>query len=296
MTKTHVSVSQIAETDYNEFIDEVDTHIETTENLSETVRDILVELNGDRELYEKWQNGEEISSAAKARLRNYNPKNATLESEYYAEKDEESFERSKPLQYLWRQFDNTPLADNIEFALQFRQMLANHLFDDAGDNLRIFKGVTMTYGHNISVGDNTVIHDDVHLDDRGRLDIGNRVSISDGAMLYSHDHDVVDQTEVKNYRTIVEDNVRITQGALVRAGTRIGENALIGARSIVDKDVPAHHIAVGSPVKSVKIKSGWESEATPVDEANERRKESRRIEYDIEDDTNIFDEFKRDLS
>jgi acetyltransferase-like isoleucine patch superfamily enzyme len=229
-------------------------------------------------------------------LQGYDPCNATLESEYYAEKDEERFKESKYLQWLWRQFDATPMADNIEFALRFRQMLANHLFAEAGDNLRLFKGITFSYGHNISMGDNTVVHDDVHLDDRGKLTIGDRVSISDSAHVYSHDHDIVDQTQVDNFHTIIEDDARITYDAMIRAGCKVGENAVVGAKSIVQGDVPAHHIAVGSPAKSVKVKPGWESVAEPLEAGGESRREERKLEYDLPEDIDQFDEFGRDLT
>jgi acetyltransferase-like isoleucine patch superfamily enzyme len=185
------------------------------------------------------------------------------------------------------------MADNIEFALRFREMLAGHLFAEAGEGLRIFKGVTFSYGHNIEVGDNAVIHDDVHLDDRGRLTIGDRVSLSDGVHLYSHDHDVVDQTEVRNYHTVVEDDARVTYDAMVRAGCRIGENSVVGARAVVQSDVPSHHVAVGMPAKSVKIKPGFEDETVSIEDANERRQEEREIPYSLPEDLDVFDEFGR---
>ena len=294
MTKRHVSLPDAAEAGVRGFIDEVDERLRSDEDTCAVVREVLVDLFGDRDAYEAWRNGESVSNATLVRLQSYDPCNATLESEYYAEKDEEAFKRSKYLQWLWRQFDATRLADNVEFALRFRQMLAKHLFAEAGDNLRLFKGITMTYGHNIEVGDNTVIHDDVHLDDRGRLSIGSRVSISDGVHLYSHDHDVVDQTTVTNYHTVVEDDARITYDAMIRAGCQIGEDALVGARAIVQRDVPAHHIVVGMPAKSVKIKPGFEDVAAPIDDPPPSRREERVLDTPVPDDIDEFDEFQRE--
>ncbi|WP_101294173.1 acyltransferase [Halegenticoccus soli] len=295
MTKRYVSLPEDAEAGVQDFIEEVDERLSSDEDTCKVVRDVLVDLFGDREAYEAWQNGEPVSNAERVRLQGYDPCNSTLESEYYAEKDEEKFRRSKHLQWLWRQFDATPMADNVDFALRFRQMLADHLFEEAGENLRIFKGVTFSYGHNITVGDNTVIHDDVHLDDRGKLTIGDRVSISDGVHIYSHDHDIVDQTEVRNYETIVGDDARITYDSMIRAGCRVGKNAIVGARAVVQGDVPDHHIAVGMPARSVKVKPGWESAAEPIENANPNRQDERRIEYDLPEDLDVFDEFGRDL-
>jgi len=295
MTKRHVNLPESAEAGVEEFITTVDERLASDEDTCEIVADVLVDLFGDREDYERFQVGEPVSPAQQVRLQNYDPCNVTLESEYYAEKDEDAFERSKHLQWLWRQFDATPLADNVEFALAFRQMLANHLFAEAGDNLRLFKGITFTYGHNIELGDNVVVHDNVHLDDRGELHIGDRVSLSDDVHVYSHDHDIVDQTEVTNYRTIVEDDVRVTHDAMVRAGCRIGENALIGAKSTVQTDIPAHHVAVGSPARSVRVKPGWEPVAEPLSAAEESDRDQRVLDSTVPADVERFDEFGRDL-
>jgi acetyltransferase-like isoleucine patch superfamily enzyme len=299
MTKRHVSLPPAAEEGLHEFIEEVDARLAGDEDICAVVEDVLVDLHGDREAYERWQAGGDVSPAERVRLQGYDPCNSTLESEYYAEvaaMDEGVYERSKHLQWLWRQFDATPMADNVEFALRFRRMLADHLFAECGEGCRFFKCITFTYGHNISVGDNVVVHDDVHLDDRGKLTIGDRVSISDDAHIYSHDHDVVDQTHVENYHTIIDDDARITYDSMVRAGVRVGKNAVLAAKSATSKDIPDHHIAAGSPAKSIAVKDGWESVADPVEDANVDRREQRRIDYEIPEDLTVFDEFGRDLT
>ena len=297
MTKRHVSLPDEAEEGVQSFIEDVDSRLSgaTGEGICTVVQEVLVDLFGDRDAYERWQAGEEVSPAERVRLQGYDPCNATLESEYYAEvaAEEERYERSKYLQWLWRQFDATPMADNVEFALRFRHMIARHLFEEVGEDCRFFKGITFTYGHNISVGDNVVIHDDVHLDDRGRLTIGDRVSISDGTHVYSHDHDIVDQTEVTNFHTIVEDDVRLTFDSMIRAGVRVGENAVVGGRAVVQSDVPAHHVVVGMPAKSVRIKPGFEDVAVPLDAEFESERASREIPYELPDDLEVFDEFGR---
>ena len=296
MTKRHVSLPDDAEEGVTAFIEQVDERLSGEEDTCAVVRDTLVDLFGDRDAYERWQAGGDVTPAERVRLQGYDPCNATLESEYYAEKDEEAFTRSKHLQWLWRQFDATPMADNIAFALRFREMLAGHLFAETGENLRLFKGITFTYGHNIEMGDNVVVHDDVHLDDRGRLTIGDRVSISDAAHVFSHDHDIVDQTAIDNYHTIIGDDARVTYDTMVRAGMRVGVNSVVGAKSVVQGDVPDHHIAVGAPARSVKVKPGWEDVADPVEDRLTNRADERRLDTPVPDDVEVFDEFERDIA
>ena len=295
MTKRHVSLPPEAEEGVDAFITEVDQRLSSDEDVCGVVQDVLVDLFGDREAYERWQSGKPVSAATRVRLQGYDPCNATIESEYYAEKDETAFKKSKYLQWLWRQFDATPMADNVEFALRFRRVLADHLFEDCGENCRFFKGISFSYGHNITVGDNVVIHDDVHLDDRGKLTIGDRVSISDDAHIYSHDHDIVDQTAIDNYHTIIADDARVTYDSMVRAGVRVGENAVLAAKSIATSDIPDHHVAAGQPAKSLRVKPGWDSVAEPVEDANVDRREERRVETEVPENLRVFDEFGRDL-
>jgi acetyltransferase-like isoleucine patch superfamily enzyme len=296
MTKRHVRLPEPAQSDFETFVGEVDDRLASDEDDYEVVRDVLVDLNGDRERYDRWRDGASVSAAERARFRSYDPRNATLESEYYAEVDPEAFERSKPLQWLWRQFDDSPVADNVDLALAFRQTLAKHLFAEAGDGLRLFRGITMTYGHNVTLGDNVVIHDDVHLDDRGQLSVGDRVSMADSTHVYTHSHDVVDQTAVTNYRTVIEDDARLGYDSVVQAGARVGENAMVGSRGLVTADVPAHHVAVGTPAKSVRVKPGWESTAADPEDENVDRREQRALDSTVRvPETERFDEFGRDL-
>ena len=86
-----------------------------------------------------------------------------------------------------------------------------------------------SFGYNLEVGDDVVVHRHVLLDDRGGITLGDRVSISDYANIYSHTHSIVEQKDVTNARTVLEDDVRITYHATVLAGVRVGRNAMVGA-------------------------------------------------------------------
>jgi len=64
----------------------------------------------------------------------------------------------------------------------------------------------------------------------------------------------VDQTDVTNAVTTLEDDVRITYHATVLAGTRVGTNAMVGALAVATKDVRPYHVNVGIPAKSIRVK------------------------------------------
>jgi len=114
--------------------------------------------------------------------------------------------------------------------------------------------VEWSFGYNLSLGDNVVIHRHVLLDDRGGIEIGNNVSISDYVNVYSHSHDIEDIEKVSTRTTRIGDGARVTYHATVLAGTRIGDHAMIGTGAVVTKDVQPYHVALGVPAKTVRVK------------------------------------------
>ena len=193
--------------------------------------------------------------ATRAALLSLDPRHVTLEPEYYAECEDEKFQRVKPLLWLWYSFDRTAMAaQNVDIAIRFRRILAPLIFKRCGKNFKAFQNVEFSFGYNMEVGDDVVIHRHVLLDDRGGLVLGNRVSVSDYANIYSHTHSIVDQKDVTDAVTTLEDEVRITYHATVLAGVRVGTNGMVGAMALATKDVRPYHVNVGIPAKSVRVK------------------------------------------
>jgi acetyltransferase-like isoleucine patch superfamily enzyme len=183
------------------------------------------------------------------------PRNITLEPEYYGDCDSERFQRVKPLLWLWYSFDRTMAgSQNVWLGVLLRRMLAPHIFKRCGENFKCFQNTEFSFGYNMEVGDNVVVHRHVLLDDRGGISLGDRVSISDYANVYSHTHSIVDQREVTNAKTVLEADVRITYHATVLAGVHVAENAMVGAMALATKDVRPYHVYVGIPAKSVRVK------------------------------------------
>jgi acetyltransferase-like isoleucine patch superfamily enzyme len=249
---------------YDAWLAEVEGRLgEPDADWSRLTRDVLYQLYypgfGD---YDERLAEARTSPAAHIALLSLDPRNVTLEPEYYADVDQGRFARVKPLLWLWYSFDRSPLGgQNVHLAVRFRRLLAAHLFARCGKNFKCFQFTEFSYGYNLEVGDDVVVHRHVLLDDRGGITLGNRVSISDYANIYSHTHSIVDQKDVTNARTVLEDDVRITYHATVLAGVRVARNAMVGAVAVATKDVRSYHVNVGIPAKSIRIKPNAPPEA-----------------------------------
>jgi acetyltransferase-like isoleucine patch superfamily enzyme len=210
-------------------------------------------------------------AATRAQLLALDPRNVSLEPEYYNEVDVEKFSRVKPLLWLWYSFDRSPAGgQNVDLGVKLRRLLASRIFLRCGKNFKCFQHVEFSFGYNMEVGDDVVIHRHVLLDDRGGLTLGDRVSVSDYANVYSHTHSIVDQKDVTDARTTLDDDVRITYHATVLAGVHVGRNGMVGAQALATKDVKPFHVNVGIPAKSIRVKPNAPAEAYVTERVQRR--------------------------
>jgi len=182
------------------------------------------------------------------------PRNVTLEPEYYGDIDAEKYANNKPLIWFWQMFDRSPVGLNHWLGFRFRAMLGKHIFKHIGSNVKIFHGVEFSFGYNLTIEDNCTIHKYVLLDDRGEIIVRQGSSISDYANIYSHTHDIHDSSDVTNRATEIGPRARVTYHATVLAGAKIGEDAMLGAMGLATKDVPPSTVSAGIPARPIKQK------------------------------------------
>ena len=242
----------------NDWLHQIDSELsDPATNRSDLCRRVLCEIMYPQYAsdLESAVNDSAVPLGTRLALDALDPRNITLEPEYYAECDDEKFQKVKPLLWLWYSFDRTILGgQNVELGVQLRRILASRIFRSCGRNFKAFQYVEFSFGYNMEVGDDCVVHRHVLLDDRGGIVMGNRVSISDYANIYSHTHSIVDQKDVTDAVTHLDDGVRITYHATVLAGVHVNEEAMVGAVAVATKDVRPYHVNVGIPAKSVRVK------------------------------------------
>ncbi len=156
------------------------------------------------------------------------PANVTLEAEYFADTDRDRFARRKPLLWFWKMFDRSPIGLNHWLGLRFRCMLARHIFDHLGTGVKIYHGVDLTFGYNLSIGDGAIIRQGALLNDRGGLKIGDGAVIGSFSRIFSHSHAPADFEKVTMLPTIIGARARIASHAIVLAGHNVAEGEAVG--------------------------------------------------------------------
>jgi acetyltransferase-like isoleucine patch superfamily enzyme len=149
------------------------------------------------------------------------------------------------------------------------------------------KPIAIIHGRHMSIGRGSFIREGARLEvvcrpglPPGRLEIGDHVSIEQGAHIVACDRVIIEDyallaprstiidathaetvpTDISRARQLLTDRVttRIRRGVMLGAnvvvfpGVTIGENSIIGANSVVTRDIPANCVAVGNPAKVVR--------------------------------------------
>ena len=134
--------------------------------------------------------------------------------------------------------------------------LLNKILGFKGENVFIYSPFNCDYGKHISIDEGTFINHNCVILDEAKVIIGKNVRIAPNVGIYTVNHvkEPIKRKEGYEFaKTItIEDNVWIGGNSAVLPGVTIGENSIIGAGSVVNKDIPRNVIAAGNPCKVIK--------------------------------------------
>jgi len=88
------------------------------------------------------------------------------------------------------------------------------------------------------------------------IEIGCRVVINDDVTIFTASHDVESPQFKATFAPVfIEDYAWVATGACIMPGVKIGRGSVVGAHSVVTKDVPPYTVVAGNPAREVKKRS-----------------------------------------
>lgn len=122
-----------------------------------------------------------------------------------------------------------------------------------GKSVRVYPKVVVWAPWNLEIGNQTAVANGVVLYTQGKIKIGNKTVVSQGAHLCAGTHDYTDQAFPLITKNIfLGDEVWVAAEVFIHPGVKIGDGAVIGARSVVTKDMPMWMVCSGFPCLPLK--------------------------------------------
>ncbi|MFW5411750.1 acyltransferase [Aerococcus urinaeequi] len=144
------------------------------------------------------------------------------------------------------------------FGIGVRYILVKSMSKKCGDNVIIHPGSYFFKIENLSIGNNVSIHPMCYIDSTGEIVIGNDVSIAHGTTILSSTHIFKDINQaikdqgVSFGKTIIKDNVWIGAKVTILYNITINTGSVVGANSLVTKNIEEKSIVGGVPAKLIK--------------------------------------------
>ncbi|MGD6738550.1 sugar O-acetyltransferase [Photobacterium leiognathi subsp. mandapamensis] len=137
-----------------------------------------------------------------------------------------------------------------------RQAIMKDLFATVGENCYIEPPLRANWGINTHIGNNVYANFNLTLVDDTHIYIGDSVMIGPNVTIATAGHpidpDLRRDVAQFNIPVTIGNNVWLGAHVVVLPGVTIGENTVIGAGSIVTKDIPANVVAVGNPCRVLR--------------------------------------------
>ena len=161
--------------------------------------------------------------------------------------------RNKAGRVLWSMVYLLCFRPSPRVCYGWRRMLLCGFGARIGRNARIHPTARIWAPWNLEMGDESAVASGANIYNQAKIRLGTRVVISQGAHLCTGTHDYESEGfELFAKPITVGDHAWIAAESFVHPGVTVGEGAVIGARSVVTRDVPAWMVCSGNPCKPIK--------------------------------------------
>ena len=138
------------------------------------------------------------------------------------------------------------------FSEEYFSLMKELFYNQIGENSIIYNQLTVVRPKNVTIGKNVTVMNGVLMMSAGGITIEDNVMIAANVQLISNNHDPYDRYVITCKPILIKEGAWIGAGATILPGVTIGKYAIIGANSIVNKNIPDYGVAVGSPAKVIK--------------------------------------------
>ena len=158
---------------------------------------------------------------------------------------------AKDLCWEFNQLKPSKIAEQNEILKKLLPKCADHI-----DKISILSNFMVDYGYNVSIGAGSFLNHNCYLMDCAPITFGNDCYIGPDCGFYTAIHPLDSERRLQGLEKCLPiklgNAVWLGGGVKILPGVTIGDRAVIGAGSIVTKDIPADSVAAGNPARVIR--------------------------------------------
>lgn len=135
---------------------------------------------------------------------------------------------------------------------EYKALVEELFLGNIGEGSRVMPPVTVVRGKNVKIGRNVVVMNNALFMAAGGITIDDDVMVAANAQIITNNHDLYDHAILTCKPVHLKRNCWIGAGATILPGVTIGENAVVGAGSVVTRSVEDNTVVAGNPARVVK--------------------------------------------
>ena len=139
-----------------------------------------------------------------------------------------------------------PLTD------EYFSLMKELFYNQIGENSIVNNQLTVVLPKNVTIGKGVTVMNGALMMAAGGITIEDKVMIAANVQLISNNHDPYEREILTCKPILIKYGAWVGAGATILPGVTVGKYAIVGANSVVNKDIPDYAIAVGSPAKVIK--------------------------------------------
>ena len=147
---------------------------------------------------------------------------------------------------------NQKLNLALPYTEEYFSIMKELFYDQIGENSVVNNQLTVVLPKNVKIGSGVTVMNGALMMAAGGITIEDKVMIAANVQLISNNHDPYIREVLTCKPILIKYGAWIGAGATILPGVTVGKYAIIGANSVVNKDIPDYAVAVGSPAKIIK--------------------------------------------
>ena len=140
----------------------------------------------------------------------------------------------------------------IPFSEEYFSLMRELFYNQIGENSIVYNQLTVVRPKNVKIGKNVTVMNGALMMSAGGITLEDNVLIAANVQLISNNHDPYDRYVITCKPILIKEGAWVGAGATVLPGVTVGKHAIIGANSVVSKNIPDYAVAVGCPAKVIK--------------------------------------------